>query len=160
MLFLYNQNHKHEERVMNTVKAMFRVIDFQKRAFLAKNWNRLAQGKIKKKLSATQINHLMLIRFILPCNLNRVIEVTGLSSAGASLFVDKLYHAGILCRELDNNDRRNIKIMPTKEAKALLDQIDNGLDKLIGNYLATCTDEETDIISKASEIICRKLSQK
>ncbi len=136
------------------------MIDFQKRAFLAKNWNRFAEGKIRRKLSAAQINHLMLIRFILPCNLNRVIEVTGLSSAGASLFIDKLFRAGILYRELDSEDRRNIKIFPTKEAKALLEQIDTGLDKLISNYLATCTEEETETIRKASEIICKKLSQK
>ena len=143
---------------IESFKTMFRLIDFQKRVFLAKNWKTFSACKFKRPLSAAQVNHLMLIRFVRPCNLSKVMEITGLSSSGASLFVDNLVRAGIVYRETDPNDRRHIRIIATDEALHLIEQIDCGLNKFIDQHLESCTPEEMEIINKAGKIICDKLS--
>ena len=38
----------------------------------------------------------MMVRHSLPCNLAKIMQVTGMTSAGASIFVDKMVKCGIM----------------------------------------------------------------
>ena len=97
------------------LKKMCRTLEVRRRDFLESVWRDLYSGDLPQQ----QFNHLMMLRFSLPCNLHRVMMVTGLSSAGASILVNKLVQFGLLKRQEDPSDRRNI-IDFTLQAKLLV----------------------------------------
>ena len=142
-----------ELRSLENFKRMVRLLDHKRRAYFAKKCPKFAV-----RLSSAQFNHLMLIRSVLPCNLSRVMSVTGLTSAGASLFVEKLVSSGVLTREVDPRDRRNIIISATPETREIFRRVDQGLNELIEGYFSqcNCTPEELDVLERAGTIVCSK----
>ena len=142
-----------ELRSLENFKRMVRLLDHKRRAYFAKKC-----PKFPMRLSSTQFNHLMLIRSVLPCNLARVMAVTGLTSAGASLFVEKLVTAKVLTREVDPRDRRNVVISATPETREMFRSVDRGLNELIEGYFSqcNCTPEELDVLERAGTIVCSK----
>ena len=133
---------------------MVRLLDLKRRSYFAKKCPKFA-GRV----SSVQFNHLMLLRAVLPCNLSRVMTVTGLTSPGASLFVEKLVTSGVLNREVDPRDRRNVIISATPETREVFRRIDQGLNELIEGYFTQCgcTPEELAILERAGTIVCSKL---
>ena len=87
-------------------KKMCRMLEVRRRAFLDSAWRDFYAAEIPQQ----QFIHLMMIRFSLPCNLARIMEVTGLSSAGASILVNKLGKFELVVRHDDPEDRRNVII--------------------------------------------------
>lgn len=135
-------------------KKMCRLLEFKRRQFFEDDWKNCS-----RTIPRAQFNHLMLVRFSMPCNLGTIMRVTGLTSAGASLFVDKLVNEGILMRQEDPDDRRNIVISVTEEGQKFLNGIDERLNDFICAYFAECTDEDLKIISAAMDIVCSKLEK-
>lgn len=95
----------------------------------------------------------MIVRFAMPCNLSRIMAVTGLTSAGASLFVDKLVQSGYLVRTDDPNDRRNVRISLSAKGAKFISEVVDRFNKFIEGYLRTRTREELAVISQAMDII-------
>ena len=100
----------------------------------------------------------MLIRLALPCNLSHIMALTGLTSAGASIFTDKMVKLGILLREEDPVDRRNVIISFTPQAQQAVDETEELLNQSITRFFDTCSAEEIDIINRASSLVCTKLA--
>ena len=142
-----------ERQGLENFKRMVRLLDLKRRSYFAKKCPKFAV-----RVSSVQFNHLMLLRAVLPCNLSRVMAVTGLTSAGASLFVEKLVTSGVLTREVDPRDRRNVIISATPETQEVFRRIDQGLNELIEGYFTQCgcTPEELDILERAGTIVCSK----
>ena len=138
---------------LENFKRMVRLLDHKRRAYFAKKCPKFAV-----RISSVQYNHLMLMRSVLPCNLSRVMAVTGLTSAGASLFVEKLVNSKVLTREVDPRDRRNVIISATPETQELFRRIDQGLNELIEGYFSQCgcTPEELAVLERAGTIVCSK----
>ena len=135
-------------------KRCCRLLELRRRLFLAAEWKSLA-GTMPRG----QFFNLMLVRFILPCNLGRIMEVTGLTSAGASIFVDKLVQQGYLTRTDDPGDRRNVRIGVTPKGRELLDGVEARLNAYITAYFETCTEEELADIGRGTSLIVRKLGR-
>lgn len=133
-------------------KKMVRMLELKRRQFFEGDWKNCS-----RIIPRAQFNHLMLVRFSMPCNLGTIMAVTGLTSAGASLFVDKLVNAGVLKREEDPNDRRNIIISVTEQGQNFLREIDDRLDDFICKYFAECSAEELQIIDRSMRIVCDKI---
>ena len=142
-----------ERQGLENFKRMVRLLDYKRRVYFAKNC-----PQFPVRVTSVQFNHLMLLRAALPCNLSQVMAVTGLTSPGASLFVEKLVTSGILKREIDPRDRRNVIISATPETKEVFRRIDQGLNELIENYFAQCgcTPEELAVLERAGTIVCSK----
>ena len=138
-------------RSIESFKRMVRLVDLKRRTYLAVN-----RPKFALRIPPTQFSHLMLLRFVLPCNLSRVMTVTGLTSAGASLFVDKLVESGVLLRQVDPSDRRGIIISAAPRTQEIFRQVDQGLNELIDGYFERCTPDELAVLERAGEIICSK----
>lgn len=143
-----------ERQGLENFKRMVRLLDLKRRSYFAKKCPKFAV-----RISSVQFNHLMLLRAVLPCNLSRVMTVTGLTSAGASLFVEKLVISGVLNRETDPRDRRNVIISATPDTQEVFRRIDQGLNELIEGYFTQCgcTPEELSILERAGTIVCSKL---
>ena len=143
-----------ERQGLENFKRMVRLLDLKRRSYFAKKCPKFAV-----RISSVQFNHLMLLRAVLPCNLSRVMAVTGLTSPGASLFVEKLVKSGVLNREIDPRDRRNIVISATPETQEVFRRIDQGLNELIEGYFSQCgcTPEELAVLERAGTIVCSKL---
>ena len=139
---------------VNALKKMVRLLEGRRRVFMENDWK-----KYDSTLPKSQFNQLMLIRFAMPCNLGRIMEITGLTSPGASLFVDKLVQKGILFRKDDRHDRRNVRISLTRKGQEYLKDVDERLDRFVFQYVETCTAEELRTVAKAVGIICRKLEE-
>jgi len=141
-----------DQSSLDSFKRMVRLIDLKRRTYLAKK-----RPKFAVRIPPVQFTHLMLLRFVLPCNLSRVMAVTGLTSAGASLFVEKLVSSGVLRREVDPADRRNIVISASPETLEIFREVDRGLNELIESYFSCCSPEELEVLERAGEIVCAKL---
>lgn len=139
---------------LEVFKRCCRLLELRRRLFLAAEWKSLA-GTMPRG----QFFNLMLVRFILPCNLGRIMEVTGLTSAGASLFVDKLVQQGYLTRADDPGDRRNVRIGVTPKGRELLKEVETRLNAYITAYFDTCTAEELADIGRGTSLIVRKLGR-
>lgn len=137
---------------VSVFKKMVRMLELKRRQFFEGDWKNCS-----RIIPRAQFNHLMLVRFSMPCNLGTIMAITGLTSAGASLFVDKLVNAGVLKREEDPNDRRNIIISVTDRGQEFLREIDDRLDDFICKYFAECTPEELQVVDKSMRIVCSKI---
>ena len=139
---------------VSVFKKMCRLLEFKRRQFFEDDWKNCS-----RTIPRAQFNHLMLVRFSMPCNLGNIMRITGLTSAGASLFVDKLVNEGILVRQDDPDDRRNIIISVSEEGRRLLNEIDERLNSFICAYFAECSNEDLKIIEAAMNILCSKLEK-
>jgi len=133
---------------LEALKKMVRLLERKHRAFLEQDWKEHAY-----EIQRSQFNQLMIVRFAMPCNLSRIMAVTGLTSAGASLFVDKLVQSGFLIRTDDPNDRRNVRISLSEKGAKFIGEVVERFNVFITGYLRTRTSEELAILSKAMDII-------
>ena len=133
---------------LESFKKMVRLLERKHREFLEQDWKEHAY-----EIQRSQFNQLMIVRFAMPCNLSRIMAVTGLTSAGASLFVDKLVQSGFLIRTDDPNDRRNVRISLSEKGAKFIGEVVERFNVFITGYLRTRTSEELTIISKAMDII-------
>lgn len=138
---------------LDVFKLCCRMLELHRRTFLAAEWKRHADI-----MPRGQFFNLMQIRFILPCNLSKIMELTGLTSAGASLFVDKLVQQGYLTRTDDPSDRRNVLIDVSAKGRELLSGVEDRLNEYISSYFVTCSTEELADVEKGMQVIYRKLS--
>ena len=133
---------------LESFKKMVRLLERKHRAFLEQDWKEHAY-----EIQRSQFNQLMTVRFAMPCNLGRIMAVTGLTSAGASLFVDKLVQSGYLLRADDPNDRRNVRISLSEKGAKFIDEVVDRFNEFINGYLRTRTKEELAVITQAMLII-------
>lgn len=137
---------------VETFKKMCRLLEVWRRNFLVDDWRHFS-----RLIPQQQYTHLMMIRFALPCNLSRIMAMAGLTSAGASLFVNKLVQKGVLIRTEDPDDRRNVVISLSPLAQEEISKIDNRLNAYIFRHFDSCTPEELETLEAASRIVCSKL---
>lgn len=133
-------------------KKMCRMLEMKRRNFLENDWHHYS-----KLIPRQQFIHLMQVRHSLPCNLSKIMQVTGMTSAGASIFVDKMVKKGILERQEDPNDRRNIIINFTERAAKTTEELDNRLNRYIFKFFADCSEEDIANLEEASRLVCRVL---
>lgn len=110
-------------------KRMCRLLDYIRRSYISREWDSICAGKSIAKLSARHVYYLMLIRFQLPCNLNTIMQITGLSSSAASTFVEKMVQSKVFLRVLDPEDRRNVRILASEEITEIFREMDRRLDE-------------------------------
>ncbi|MCQ2380230.1 MAG: winged helix DNA-binding protein [Victivallaceae bacterium] len=139
------------ENLANLKKAC-RLLEIVRREFLTNDWRRYS-----RIIPQQQYIHLMAVRYDLPCNLATVMRLTGMTSAGASIFVDKMVKLGIFERHDDPRDRRNVVISLTERAQSSLDMLDDRLDKYIYNYFRECEPDDIDALNHATRVVCRIL---
>ena len=128
------------------------MLEMKRKRFIENDWQHYS-----KLIPRQQFLHLMMVRHSLPCNLARIMQVTGMTSAGASIFVDKMVKRGAFERHEDPGDRRNIIISFTPRATKIAERIDDRLDRYIFSFFADCTGEELAILEQASRTVCRVL---
>ena len=133
-------------------KRMCRMLEIKRKRFIENDWQHYA-----KLIPRQQFLHLMNVRHSLPCNLAKIMQVTGMTSAGASIFVDKMVKQGAFERHEDADDRRNIIISFTPRAEQITERIDDRLNRYIFQYFADCTKEELEMLEQASRLVCRVL---
>jgi len=135
------------------------MIDYQRRLCMCDVCSRYDWKELTGKISFKQLDYLMLIRLAMPCNLQQVMTLTGLSSSAASLFVDKMTRQGVVLREQDPRDRRNILIRPGEKLMGLLNEIDAELERIIVNELRSCSPEQIDELERSCALVCEKLEK-
>jgi len=137
---------------VETLKKMCRMLGRRRRKFLEEEWRRNA-----KVTSLQQFIHLMMVRAVLPCNLAGVMQMTGLTSAGASIFVNKMVKFGIFERQDDPHDRRNVIVRFTPEAAVVAAGIEDRLNHYIVGFFSDCTEEELAMLESVGELVNRTL---
>lgn len=138
---------------IDILKKMCRSLEVRRRDFLESAWRDLYADELPQQ----QFIHLMMLRFSLPCNLNRVMAVTGLSSAGASILVNKLVLFGLLERHDDPADRRNVIIRFSPKGEEMCRDVEDRLNRFIYGFFQRRPEAELAAIEQASRIICRVL---
>ena len=133
-------------------KRMCRILEIKRKRFIENDWQHYA-----RLIPRQQFLHLMMVRHSLPCNLAKIMQITGMTSAGASIFVDKMVKQGALERIEDPNDRRNVIVTFTPRAEKITARIDDRLNQYIFHFFADCTHEELETLEAASRLVCRVL---
>ena len=136
-------------------KKMCRMLEVKRKRFIENDWLHYA-----KLIPRQQFLHLMMVRHSLPCNLAKIMQVTGMTSAGASIFVDKMVKSGALERKEDPHDRRNIIISFTPRAAKITERIDDRLNQYIFQFFSDCSEEELAALETASRVVCRVLDSR
>ena len=136
-------------------KKMCRMLEMTRRRFLEEDWRHYS-----RLIPQQQFIHLMMVRHSLPCNLAKIMKVTGMTSAGASIFVDKMVKMGVLERHEDVADRRNIVISFTPRAQKSTEHIDDRLNHYILNFFDGCSEEELKSLEESSRLVCRVLDSR
>lgn len=136
-------------------KKMCRMLEIKRKRFIENDWQHYA-----KLIPRQQFLHLMMVRHSLPCNLAKIMQITGMTSAGASIFVDKMVKLGALERHEDVGDRRNIIISFTPRADAITERIDDRLNQYIFSFFADCSESELESLENASRLVCRVLDSR
>lgn len=139
---------------LESFKKMVRLLNLARRNFLENDFKNQ-----KVTIQKSQFNQLMLIRDIIPCNLGKIMTVTGLTSAGASLFVEKMVQSQILIRKDNPKDRRNVLISLTPEGAELLRGVDDRLDDFILDFFHTCSEKDLITVGEAMKIISEVLEK-
>ena len=142
------------ERV-EVFKKMCRMLEVKRRRFLEDDWRHYS-----KLIPQQQFIHLMMVRHSLPCNLAKIMRLTGMTSAGASIFVDKMVKMGIFERREDSADRRSIVIKFTDRAAEATEHLDDRLNRYILQFFADCDEKDLSILEEASRIVCRVLDSR
>ena len=138
---------------IDVFKKMCRMLEVKRKTFLDSAW----RDFYAEVLPQQQFIHLMMLRFSLPCNLARVMELTGLSSAGSSLLVNKLVKFGVLVRHDDPEDRRNVIINFTPQGAEICRSAEDRLNRYIYSFFENSSEAELKVIEQSSRIICRVL---
>ena len=138
---------------IDVFKKMCRMLEVKRKTFLDSAW----RDFYAEVLPQQQFIHLMMLRFSLPCNLARVMELTGLSSAGSSLLVNKLVKFGVLVRHDDPADRRNVIINFTPQGAEICRSAEDRLNRYIYSFFENSSEEELKVIEQSSRIVCRVL---
>ena len=138
---------------IDVFKKMCRMLEVKRKTFLDSAW----RDFYAEVLPQQQFIHLMMLRFSLPCNLARVMELTGLSSAGSSLLVNKLVKFGVLVRHDDPEDRRNVIINFTPQGAEICRSAEDRLNRYIYSFFENSSEEELKVIEQSSRIVCRVL---
>ncbi|MBQ9087264.1 MAG: winged helix-turn-helix transcriptional regulator [Lentisphaeria bacterium] len=142
------------ERV-EVFKKMCRMLEVKRRRFLEDDWRHYS-----KLIPQQQFIHLMMVRHSLPCNLAKIMRLTGMTSAGASIFVDKMVKMGIFERREDSADRRSIVIKFTGRAVESIERLEDRLNRFILQFFADCDEKDLSTLEEASRIVCRVLDSR
>ena len=143
---------EHQLGRVEVFKKMCRMLEVTRKRFIENDWQHY-----KKLIPRQQFLHLMMVRHSMPCNLAKIMQITGMTSAGASIFVDKMVKLGALERREDAEDRRNLIISFTPKAAQLVEDIDERLNKYIFHFFSDCEESELETLEQASRIVCRVL---
>lgn len=141
------------DRWLQTFKKMCRLLEIARHDFLDKDWYHFAM-----MMPHQQFTHLMMVRLAVPCNLSQIMSLTGMTSAGASIFVNKMVKRGIFQRTVDPEDRRNVIISFTDFALLHMKRLEKRLDDFICGFYPECSEEELEILGRAGSIVCRTLA--
>lgn len=134
-------------------KKMCRLLEIARHEFIDKEW----AENYSSLMPQQQFIHLMMVRPVLPCNLSKIMVVTGLTSAGASIFVNKMVKLGVFIRSEDQNDRRNVVISFSPMAIDQIKKIEKRLDGFICSFFPPRTESELDVLLAASKVVSRSL---
>lgn len=143
---------REKELWLQSFKKMCRLLEIARHDFLDRDWYHFAM-----MMPHQQFTHLMMVRLAVPCNLSQIMSLTGMTSAGASIFVNKMVKRGIFRRTVDPEDRRNVIISFTDFALLHMQRIEKRLDDFICSFHPECSEEEIEILGRASRIVCRTL---
>ena len=136
------------------MKKLCRLLEFKRRLFI-KDYHK----QFINRIPAVQFEHLMNVRQLLPCNLTTIMDFTGLSSAGASIFVTKLVDTGVFVRCEDPDDRRNMIIDISPEGRKLINEIEKMLSEYIANFYRTADAEDIITIDEGCRAMLRVLDK-
>ena len=145
---------------MNTeaLKKLVRLINHLQQIYLSELWPRHLQSAAAGTLTARQALHLMQIRGSLPCNLSRIMFLTGLSSSAASLYVDEMVRKNILIRRGGVKDKRSTIVDASAEAAASLKAVDEGIDRFLQEVASGATPKQQREIDRSLELLGKMLS--
>lgn len=75
---------------------------------------------------------------------SEVAEIGGVTLSAITSLADRLYKAGLLTRERDQNDRRLVRLRLTEDGKAKLAQMERRQVELLRPYLGSLPQEDLD----------------
>ncbi len=143
-----------------TFFEMHRAVELFRRECIADYWEKHKAADPIAPLSQRQISLLMLIHAQQPCTLSEVMTRCGLSASAASAAVDKLVRAGLVRRELNEENRRSVNISIEPAIRSSLEAVDANFRTRLAELFKDCTESELAAITQAAEIVCRRLSRR
>lgn len=103
--------------------------------FATKRISSLISENVLKDLSLEQYSMLRIIYFQGPLRSAELTEQLNVNKSAITSKVDKLESKGLITRERDQSDRRNVYITATEAGKKVCDEVELKIEKFVGHYL-------------------------
>jgi MarR family transcriptional regulator, organic hydroperoxide resistance regulator len=125
--------------------------------FASKRISTLISDHVLDDLSLEQYSMLRIIKFQGPLRASELTEQLCVNKSAITAKVDKLENKGLITRERDVSDRRNIFLNTTDEGIKVCKEVESKIEKEVGKYLEELSHEDLekflDLYEKISSII-------
>lgn len=132
------------------------AVEFLRRQCISEYWDELREDDIVAALSPRQKNHLFTIKRLGPCSLHSIMLHTGLSSSAASAAVDKLVRLGVVERERNSENRREIVVRVTPGLEEHFRRIEDKFRERVSSLLSECETGELEAVRGGMAVLRRR----
>ncbi|MGA4669439.1 MarR family winged helix-turn-helix transcriptional regulator [Propionibacteriaceae bacterium Y1923] len=94
-----------------------------------------------------------------PCTAAELAEAESVSAPSMSRTIGELETLGLIRREVSPDDRRKSICSLTPEGHAMVERIRTSRDTWMTSRVIACTDEEREVLVRATELLNRMLTQ-
>ena len=114
---------------------------------------------VNEDISPLHYEIIMLLHKVGTLHIAEIGERLLVARAQMTHLIDKLVALGMVERQVDNNDRRMIKIVLTAKSRAIVEEHDRNLRRAVRETLSCLADEEFEDLSNSLERLRKILSR-
>ncbi|MBS4172318.1 MarR family transcriptional regulator [Bacillus sp. FJAT-49736] len=112
--------------------------------FATKRISSLISENVLDDLSLEQFSMLRKVHFEGPIRASELTEILNVNKSAIAVKVDKLESKGLISRERDQNDRRNVYITATEQGKQVCEEVEFKIEKFVSHYLKELDPEDLE----------------
>ncbi|MDQ0176954.1 MarR family winged helix-turn-helix transcriptional regulator [Bacillus chungangensis] len=125
--------------------------------FATKRISTMISEYVLEDMSIEQYALLRKLFFSKSLRSSELADIFYVNKSAITVKVEKLVKRGLVKRNRDPNDRRNVYLSLTEEGVKLYEQLERKIEQFVGNYLSDLTHEELesflDLYEKITKII-------
>jgi DNA-binding MarR family transcriptional regulator len=88
-----------------------------------------------------------------PVRASELVDKLGVNKSAITIKVEKLVNKGLISRERDERDRRNVYLTSTSEGKCVYEKVEGRIEAFVEEYLVELSPEDLEIFVNLYEKI-------
>jgi MarR family 2-MHQ and catechol resistance regulon transcriptional repressor len=121
--------------------------------FATKSISSIISEQVLEDLSLEQYSMLRRIHIDGPVRASELVDKLGVNKSAITIKVEKLVNKGLISRERDERDRRNVYLTSTSEGKCVYEKVEGRIEAFVEEYLVELSPEDLEIFVNLYEKI-------